>query len=172
MAPILPVDTWRSENDFAQAIVAPRAWQFVSPDRSVFIPVKQDFIDNSLYYGIRMQDVVRAFGVALAVPGKPFYISDESEEKTWRVTIGEDGSIAAPEVFAEQGGEGVAVDAEGNVYLAAGQIYVYNPAGALLDMIKVPDRPLQLLFGGKDGRTLYILTHTTLYSVHTRLAGR
>jgi sugar lactone lactonase YvrE len=119
-----------------------------------------------------MQDVVRAFGVALAVPGKPFYISDESEEKTWRVTIGEDGSIAAPEVFAEQGGEGVAVDAEGNVYLAAGQIYVYNPAGALLDMIKVPDRPLQLLFGGKDGRTLYILTHTTLYSVRTRLAGR
>ena len=172
MMPILPVDTWRSENDFAQAIVAPRAWQFVSPDRSVFIPVKQDFIDNSLYYGIRMQDVVRAFGVALAVPGKPFYISDESEEKTWRVAIGEDGSIAAPELFVEQGGEGVAVDVEGNVYLAAGQIYVYNPAGALLDMIKVPDRPLQLLFGGKDGRTLYILTHTTLYSVRTRLAGR
>lgn len=172
MTPILPVDTWRSENDFAQAIVAPRAWQFVSPDRTVFIPVKQDFIDDSLYYGIRMQDVVRAFGLAQAAPGKPFYISDESEEKTWRVTIGEDGSISTPELFAEQGGEGVAIDAEGNVYLAAGQIYVYNPAGALIDTIKVPNRPLQLLFGGKDGHTLYILTHTTLYSVRTRSAGR
>jgi hypothetical protein len=62
--------------------VAPRSWQFVSPDRSVFIPVKQDFIDDDRYYGIRMQDVVRAFRQSPAVSGKPFYVSDESEEKT------------------------------------------------------------------------------------------
>ncbi len=172
MTPILPVDFWRSENDFAQAIVAPRSWQFVSPDRSIFIPVKQDFIDNSLYYGIRMQDVVRTFGLAQAVPGKPFYVSDESEEKTWRVTVGADGSISSPVLFAEQGGEGAVVDAAGNVYLAAGQIYIYSPDGTMIDTIKTPNRPLQLLFGGADGKTLYILTHTTLYSVRTRNKGR
>ncbi len=172
MKPVLPVDSWRNENDFAQAVVAQRPWQFVSPDRSVFIPVKQDFIDDDLYYGIRMQDVVRAFGLAPAVPGKPFYISDESEEKTWCVTVREDGSISAPVLFAEQGGEGAAVDAKGNVYLAAGQIYVYSPEGRLIDTIKTPDRPLQLLFGGTDGKTLYILTHTALYSVRTRNNGR
>lgn len=172
MIPILPVDYWRNENDFTQAIVAPRPWQFVSPDGSVFIPVKQDFIDNDLYYGIRMQDVIRAFGLSPVVPGKPFYVSDESEEKTWRVSVGEDGSISAPVLFAEQGGEGLAVDEKGNVYIAAGQIFVYNPAGELIDTIKVPDRPLQLLFGGSDRKTLYILTHTTLYSVRTRYKGR
>jgi hypothetical protein len=172
MTAVLPVDIWRNENDFAQAVVSPRPWQFVSPDRSVFLPVKQDFIDDDLYYGIRMQDVVRAFGLTPVIPGKPFYISDESEEKTWRVTVGADGSISAPELFAEQGGEGVAVDAEGNVYLAAGQIYVYSPEGKLIDTIKTPDRPLQLLFGGSDGKTLYILTHTTLYSVRTQNKGR
>ena len=144
----------------------------VSPDRSVFIPVKQDFIDDDLYYGIRMQDVARAFGLAPAVPAGPFYISDESEEKTWRVTEGEDGSISAPVLFAEQGGEGAAVDAEGNVYLAAGQIYVYSPEGRLIDTIKTPARLLQLLFGGSDGKTLYILSHTTPYSVRTRNKGR
>lgn len=172
MIPILPVDQWRNENDFVQAVVAPRSWQFVSPDHSVFIPVKQDFIDNDLYYGIRMQDVIRAFGLSPAIPGKPYYISDESEEKTWRVAVGDDGSISSPVLFAEQGGEGLAVDEQGNVYIAAGQIFVYNPAGELIDTIKVPDRPLQLLFGGSDGRTLYILTHTTLYSVRTRSKGR
>ncbi|HEX3661204.1 MAG TPA: glycosyl hydrolase family 28-related protein [Acidobacteriaceae bacterium] len=172
MIPVLPVDVWRSENDFSRAIVAPRPWEFVSPDRSVFIPVQQNFIDDDLYYGIRMQDVIRAFGLAPAIPGRPFYIADESEEKTWRVNVGEDGSISDPTLFAEQGGEGVAVDAEGNVYLAAGQILVYNAAGALIDTIQVPDRPLQLLFGGPDRKTLYILTHTTVYSVRTRVRGR
>ena len=168
MTPVLPVDEWRSENDFAQAITAPRPWQFVSPDRSVFIPVKQDFIDNSLYYGIRMQDVVRAFGLARLFPAKPFYISDESEGKTWRVTSRRRRIDLAPALFAEQGGEGVAVDAEGNVYLAAGQIYVYNPAGMSTDTIKTPDRPLQLLFGGSDGKTLYISDpHRALFGPHT-----
>ena len=172
MTPVIPVDYWRNENDFSEAIVAPRQWQFVSPDKSIFIPVKQDFINDDLYYGIRMQDVVRAFGLSPAHPGEPFYVSDESEEKTWRVTIGEDGSISAPELFVEQGGEGLAVDAEGNVYLAAGQLFVYNPSGALIDTIEVPERPIQLLFGGSDGKTLYILTHNSLYSVRTRFRGR
>src|SRR6202012_145834 len=155
-----PVDYWRSENDFAKAIIDLRPWQFVSPDRSIFIPVKQDFIDDDLYSGIRMQDVVRAFGLAPVTAVQPFYVSDESEEKTWKVNVGEDGSMSAPTLFAEQGGEGVAVDTEGNVYLAAGQIFVYNPAGALIDTIEVPERPVQLLFGGSDGKTLYILSHT------------
>jgi len=172
MAAVLPVDYWRNENDFTQAIVAPRPYQFVSPDNSVFIPVKPDFINNDLYYGIKMHDVIRAFGLAPAITGKPFYVSDESEEKTYSLSIGEDGTISNPRLFAEQGGEGVAVDAEGNVYLAAGQVFVYDPSGTLIDTIKVPERPLQLLFGGTDRKMLYILTHTTLYSVRTRFSGR
>ena len=33
--------------------------------------------------------------------------------------------------------------------------------------IDVPERPLQLLFGGSDGRTLFILTHHALFAVRT-----
>jgi sugar lactone lactonase YvrE len=58
------------------------------------------------------------------------------------------------------------------VYLAAGQVYVYNPAGKLIDTIEVPERPLQLVFGGKDGRTLFIAARTSLYAVRTRFQGR
>jgi sugar lactone lactonase YvrE len=57
------------------------------------------------------------------------------------------------------------------VYLAAGQVFVYNPAGKAIDTIAVPERPLQLVFGGKDGRTLFILTHSSLYAVRMRIAG-
>jgi sugar lactone lactonase YvrE len=68
-------------------------------------------------------------------------------------------------LFAEQGGESVASDADGNVYIAAGQIFIYKPDGTSLGTINVPERPIQLVFGGRDGRTLFILARTSLYSV-------
>ncbi len=43
------------------------------------------------------------------------------------------------------------VDEKGNVYIAAGQVFVYSPAGELIDTIDIPERPSQLLFGGSDG---------------------
>jgi sugar lactone lactonase YvrE len=66
---------------------------------------------------------------------------------------------------------GFTTDAKGNVYIAAGKIYVYNPSGQLIDSIDVPERPLQLVFGGKDGRTLYIPARGSLYAVRTRYSG-
>ena len=39
-----------------------------------------------------------------------------------------------------------------------------RPNGKEVGRIDVPERPLQLLFGGTDRRTLFILTHHALYS--------
>ncbi len=64
------------------------------------------------------------------------------------------------------------MDARGNVYIAAGQVYVYDPQGRQIDTIEVPERPIQLAFGGRDGRTLFIAARTSLYAVRTTNAGR
>ena len=85
--------------------------------------------------------------------------------------VNADGTLSGLKIFAEQGGENLAEDSQGNVYLAAGQVFVYNSAGKPIDTIAVPERPLQLVFGGKDGRTLFILTHASLYAVRMRNAG-
>jgi sugar lactone lactonase YvrE len=61
----------------------------------------------------------------------------------------------------------VAVDKKGNVYIAAGQVYVYDRSGKLVDTILVPERPSQLLFGGLNGHTLFILARSSLYAVNT-----
>jgi sugar lactone lactonase YvrE len=82
--------------------------------------------------------------------------------------VNTDGTLSGLRVFAEQGGENLTQDSQGNVYLAAGQVFVYSPAGKLIDTIPVPERPLDLVFGGKDRRTLFILTQSSLYAVRTR----
>ena len=170
--PVLPVDYWRNQNDFTNFVTTRKPYHFVSPDSSVFIPAGEDFVSGELYYGSKMHDVLRAFGMARAVSGRRFYVSDEEEEKTYSGNVEPDGTLSDVKLFAQQGGEGLAVDNEGNVYIAAGQIFVYNPTGQLIDTIAVPERPSQLAFGGADGKTLFIAARTSLYAVQLRNAGR
>jgi sugar lactone lactonase YvrE len=81
--------------------------------------------------------------------------------------VSSDGRVTDLKPFVDRGGESVAVAANGNVYIANGQVLVYAPDGKPLGQIDVSERPLQILFGGADGRTLFILTHHALYAVKT-----
>jgi sugar lactone lactonase YvrE len=172
MTPVLPVNFWRNENDFAEVALGKKPYQFLSPDGSTFIPAGQDFVTGELYYGSKLHDVLRAFGMAPVIPGQAFYVSDESEDKTYAATVHDDGDISSLRLFAEQGGESVTVDEKDNVYIAAGQVFVYDPSGHRIDTIEVPERPSQLLFGGSDGKTLFMLARSSLYAVETRYRGR
>jgi len=172
MIAVLPVDYWRNENDFLKVAQVKRPYQYVSPDGSLFIPAGKDFVTGELYYGSKIHDVLHAFGLAPVSAGQPFYVTDEEEEKTYRATVDENGTLTNLKLFADAGGESVTEDAAGNVYIAAGQIYVYSPAGTLLGTIDVPERPSQLLFGGADKKTLFIAARSSLYAVQTRNGGR
>jgi sugar lactone lactonase YvrE len=169
---VLPVDYWRNENDFLDSMSAKKPFQYVSLDGTTFFPAAADFVNGELYYGSKLDDPLRAFGFAPADPKYPFYVSDENGEKTYAATVGADGQLTTLRLFAEQGGESVAVDEKGNVYIASGQVYVYDSNGNLIDTIDVPERPSQLLFGGKDRNTLFILARTSLYAVRTSFKGR
>ena len=63
---------------------------------------------------------------------------------------------------------GVAADGQGRVFVANGQIFVYAPDGRQIGQIDVPERPLQLVVGGADRQTLFILTHHALYGLALR----
>jgi Pectate lyase superfamily protein/SMP-30/Gluconolactonase/LRE-like region len=168
---ILPADVWRNENDFSQTVPARKPYQFVSPDSTTFIPAGEDFVSGELYYGSKIHDVLRAFGMTPVPAGKRFYVTNEEEQKTYSASIDSYGSIADLKLFRDVGGESVATDQAGNVYIAAGQIFVYDPSGKYLETIAVPERPSQLLFGGPDGKTLFIAARSSLYAVPTRYQG-
>src|ERR1700675_2428424 len=165
---ILPVDVWRNENDFGQAIPVRKPYQFVSLDGTTFIPAGDDFVSGQLYYGSKIHDVLRAFGLAPVTPGKTFYISNEEGQKTYSAIVDSDGGMKDLKLFQDVGGESVTTDQAGNVYIAAGQIFVYDSAGKYLETIEAPERPSQLLFGGPDGKTLFIAARSSLYAVQTR----
>jgi hypothetical protein len=169
---VRPVGDWRLARDPGTGVPAPRPFHYLSPDGTTFISAGQDFVGGTMSWGIKSSDLLRSFALAAARPGLPFYVTSEAEVMTWSGTLGPDGNFTDFEPFVQQGGESVAVDAEGNVFLAAGQIHVYSPAGRLIDTIETPERPIQLAFGGKDGRTLFIAARSSLYCVRTRVAGR
>jgi hypothetical protein len=172
MTPILPVDYWRNENDLAQFLTKRRPYQFVSLDGSTFIPAGEDFVSGELYYGSKMHDLLRAFGFAPAPIGQTFYVCDEEEQKTYKGTVAENGTLTNLQLFVNIGGESVTEDTEGNVYIAAGEIYVLSPAGKLIATIYAPERPSQLLFGGPDRKTLFIAARSSLYALQLRYRGR
>jgi sugar lactone lactonase YvrE len=167
IAVVLPVSDWHVN---AGALEQPYR-HYVSPDGTAVIPAGEDFVSGAMSWGVKSSALLRGFGLTRAVPGKPFYITDESEVTTWVGTVQPNGSVADLKLFVNQGGEGVTTDRQGNVYLAAGQVYVYNPTGKLIDTIEVPERPLQLVFGGKDRQTLFIVGRTSLYAVRGRFMG-
>jgi sugar lactone lactonase YvrE len=168
MTAILPVSDWRVN---PQALGQPER-QYLSPDGSTFLPAAKDFVSGAMSWGVKSSPLLRGFGLTAAVPGQPVFLTSEAEVTTWRAVLAPDGGLSDFQVFAHQGGEGVAVDEGGNVYIAAGQIFVYNAEGRLMETIDVPERPLQLVFGGADGKTLFIPARSSLYALHTRFAGR
>jgi sugar lactone lactonase YvrE len=183
LTPALPVDYWFN-GDFAETLSAtrpytytslqqmfekdlgsPPAFQFVSPDNSLFIPTNAPIVQGQPGFGTKWVPLLEAYGLVKGTVGKPFYATNEAEQRTYRGILKSDGSLGDITQFVEQGGESLAQDSAGNVYLAAGQIFVYSPAGKLIRTIDVPERPHDILFGGKDKRTLYVLTYHSLYAV-------
>jgi sugar lactone lactonase YvrE len=171
LAVILPVGDWRLQRD-AQGALLPRTHHYLAPDGRSFLSATQGFVDGATSWGVKSSDLIRAFGLQHARPGERVYLTSEAEVATWSALVGDDGGLSDLRLFVNQGGEGVTTDAEGNVYLAAGDVFVYDPSGTLIDTIRVPGRPTQLVFGGPGGRTLFMPARDVLYAVRTRTRGR
>ena len=170
--PILPVSRWRDAHDFIKANTEPPPLHYLSPDGTAFIPATENPRNtNSMRAFFSTIDLTRAYGLAAAPTNQPFYVADEFGQKTWRFTPLPDGTLSNPRLFAEEGEAGNTTDADGNVYVAAGNIFVFDRSGRQIDLIEVPERPTSLVFGGKDRQTLFIAARSSLYGIRTRFKG-
>ena len=186
-AAILPVNWWNNgefkdqldlstmrfrtlADMFVEDATTPKKRAYVSADGSVFLPAGRVFQQGPAndISAWRFSDNLDTYGFITAKPGERVYVSSESEDVTYSARVNPDGTLGELMPFAQRGGEGVAWDAHGNVYVANGQIFVFDPSGKEIGRIDVAERPLQLIFGGDDRKTLFILAHHALFAVKVR----
>lgn len=149
---LYPSNRWRDSHDFNTVAVSTPDYCFVAPDGITIIP--------------ECYDLARSSSVLEAIPGKPFYTSDEYDKRLVKTEVSNDGRLSNLEYFVEQAEFGSAVDSKGNVYVADGKIYIFDKTGEKTGKIEVPERPSSIQFGGKNGKTLFITARSSLYGIN------
>ena len=92
--------------------------------------------------GWRWSHALDAYGLITARPGAARVRHERRREPDLPCRgAGATARSATSQPFAERGGESVACDSEGNVYVANGQIFVYGASGEPIGRIDVPERP-------------------------------
>ncbi|MRW93566.1 gluconolaconase [Duganella sp. FT80W] len=150
---------------FARDVAKPKPREYVSPDGSLVLPAYRVFRQGPAdHLGWRWSDTLDSYGLVAAGGNGRVVFTNGSENRSFSGVIGAGGGISDLRPLANRGGESAALDSKGNLYVANGQVFVYAADGREIGRIDVPERPLQLIFGGADGRTLFILTHHALYA--------
>ena len=91
-----------------------------------------------------------------------------------------DGRMARRRIFADMSSDetdgvpdGMKVDVEGRVYCTGpGGTWVFAPDGTRLGVIRTPEVPANLAFGGPDLQTLFFTARTSVYSLRVKTPGR
>ena len=90
------------------------------------------------------------------------------------------GKVLRRRIFADMSSDetdgvpdGMKVDVEGRVYCAGpGGTWVFAPDGRRLGIIRTPEVPANVAFGGPDLRTLFLTARTSVYTVRVRVPGQ
>jgi len=121
-------------------------------------------------------------GLALSPDESALYVNDSKRQAVYVVATGPGDRIPDPDpvlfyVFDSAKGPGVPdgmkVDVEGNIYSTGpGGVWVIDPAGELLGIISTGrHHHTNLAWGGRDWRTLFILTRQSLSQVTLKIPG-
>ena len=141
-------------------------------------------------------EVLRPNGIVISPDDTTLYVIEtEQQEGGARMIrafdLAPDGTASNSRVFHDfypgRSGDGMTIDSEGNLYVAAGLnrlrgtsetldtvagVHVFSPSGELIEHIAIPEDTItNAAFGGDDLRTLYVTSGKTLYSIRTDITG-
>jgi gluconolactonase len=128
-------------------------------------------------------DMVKPNGLAFSPDEKILYVADTGfshdptcTPKIRSYPVDADGHGVGPgSLFCECTVgmfDGFRVDTKGNIWTSAGDgVHCYDPDGALIGKIRIPEVVANVCFGGPKRNRLYICGTTSLYSVYLNAQG-
>jgi gluconolactonase len=130
-----------------------------------------------------IDDLPRPNGVILSPDERTLYVLPSGSPDVMAYPVEAPGQIGTGRVLCKlaqakegkpRGGDGLTVDAKGNLYLtqpALSALQVVTPEGKTLGLIRFPESPANVTFGGKDMKTLYVTARTSLYTAPMNITG-
>ncbi len=121
----------------------------------------------------------RPNGIAFSPDERVLYVDDSARGHIRAFDVASDGLLENGRVFAELRNpseegvpDGMKVDIEGNVFCTGpGGIWVLEPSGELLGVLRFPEIPANLAWGDADLKTMYVTARTGLYRRRVKTGG-
>ena len=115
-------------------------------------------------------DLFRCSSVFPVTPNQkdPVYVVDELNKLSVAFTVNPDGTLKRGAKTIPFGQYCNITDAQGNIYVADGDIAIFDRDGKPVRRIHMEDRPISLVFGGKNGEFLFITTSRGLYAARIK----
>lgn len=121
---------------------------------------------------IAAEDLIKPNGIIGTPDGTILYVADIEDNKTWKYTIGSDGSLHHKTLFTDLGSDGMTLDEKGNVYLTGEGVTVFNPKGEKILHIDVDKEwTANVTFGGKNFCTLFITAMDSVFKLEMNVKG-
>ncbi|MFM8270798.1 MAG: SMP-30/gluconolactonase/LRE family protein [Gemmata sp.] len=131
-----------------------------------------------------LADLPRPNGVILSPDEQTLYVLPSGSGDVLAYPVERPGAVGtaaalcklepAPNNPGRPGGDGLAVDTRGNLYLTRPvlkTIFVVDPAGKTLQRIKLPEEPSNCVFGGRDMKTLFVTASSSVYAAAPGAVG-
>ncbi len=167
-----------------------------APDQTNVDAVYRIDLDGTITQILVEPEIDKPNGLVISPDDKTFYLIEaEGSEGGARMIraydLEPDGSVTNMRVFHNfypgRSGDGMTIDSEGNLYVAAGLhrrrgtsetldtecgVHVFSPDGTLKQFIPVPEDTItNCAFGGPDLKTLYVTAGKTLFKFRTDIKG-
>jgi gluconolactonase len=119
-------------------------------------------------------------GLAFSPDERTLYVANTRSNKyIHAIHLDAAGKMTRRSIFADmnEGTEpgipdGLKVDSQGRVYCTGpGGIWVFNPDGKRVGIIKFPEQSVNFAFGGPDLKTLFCCAHTSVYTLRVKVPG-
>jgi gluconolactonase len=157
-------------------------------DPALRVPLAQREVDHAGVYRIApdgattlVADCEYPNGLAFSPDERTLYVANTRwSQYIHAFELDEAGAVIRRRIFADMSSDetdgvpdGMKVDVEGRVYCTGpGGTWVFAPDGERLGIIRTPEVPANLAFGGPDLRTLLLTARTSVYTLRVKVPGQ